>query len=305
MVKMLPLFMPHLGYDNTVLVESADAAIKHLDTLKPDLLITDFGLVGGKDGFDVLAAAKAKYPDVPTVLFSGTHDIEHSLAPAGFGATGFIRKPFSMDAMKNAIAFAKEQVVNVAAKRAEEDVAVQAAPVAEPVSQPEADKKNPVIVFSVHDITAPPGVPDVTGDILRKYMVEFMAQRPYDISIQSTAAAALHEAELLQQEGRTVVVMSNARNNVTPEDLDKFAAAHPKVPVIINTGGGLTSEEVPNSIVLSQPFNISVLHGVLDDAVARAVDAQSPGKFAAKAQKSSSAMEMAANAPGPETLARK
>lgn len=73
---------------------SADEALALLDTMVPDLVISDVRMPGTLDGIGLLAHIKSIFPELPVIITSG-HS-EPSLAMAN-GANNFVRKPFLME----------------------------------------------------------------------------------------------------------------------------------------------------------------------------------------------------------------
>ncbi len=88
------------GYD----VIEAFNADKALDVLKSlvrvDLIISDVRMPGSLDGLGLLAVVRATYETLPVILTSA--HLEPGLAKTK-GATQFLPKPFSMDAVVTAV----------------------------------------------------------------------------------------------------------------------------------------------------------------------------------------------------------
>lgn len=95
----------HLGH-TVSRVESAPAALRALaDGLTVDLVLIDVVMTGGQDGLDLAQQLRADRPDLPVLLYSG-----YGGAPARVAAAGLplLRKPYSLDEMRRAIATACE-----------------------------------------------------------------------------------------------------------------------------------------------------------------------------------------------------
>lgn len=79
---------------------SADEALEALETVAPDLMISDVRMPGSIDGLGLLAVAKRKFAALPVIIVSG--HLQPSLALAD-GATHFIAKPYAMESILRAI----------------------------------------------------------------------------------------------------------------------------------------------------------------------------------------------------------
>jgi DNA-binding response OmpR family regulator len=69
-------------------------AEEHVDVLLLDLH------VGDRNGFELLPLLRAEHPHVAVCLLSGTSDVDPPKTP---GVAGFIRKPFELDELSNAV----------------------------------------------------------------------------------------------------------------------------------------------------------------------------------------------------------
>jgi DNA-binding response OmpR family regulator len=69
-------------------------AEEHVDVLLLDLH------VGDRNGFELLPLLRAEHPHVAVCLLSGTSDLDPPKTP---GVAGFIRKPFELDELSNAV----------------------------------------------------------------------------------------------------------------------------------------------------------------------------------------------------------
>ena len=70
---------------------TADEAMVLLDSLVPDLVISDVRMPGSLDGIGLLAQIKGTFPAMPVIITSGHSEPSVALAN---GATKFIRKPY-------------------------------------------------------------------------------------------------------------------------------------------------------------------------------------------------------------------
>ncbi|MEL6978711.1 MAG: sigma-54 dependent transcriptional regulator, partial [Pseudomonadota bacterium] len=82
----------------TRMADTADTALKEINTRRPDLIILDIWLQGSRmDGIEVLKFVKRDNPDVPVLIISGHGNIEVAVAAIRQGAYDFIEKPFKLD----------------------------------------------------------------------------------------------------------------------------------------------------------------------------------------------------------------
>ena len=77
-----------------------DAAIKRIQDMPFDLLITDLNLNAARSGLDVLRAFAAERPSAPVILISGFGTLETAIDAVRAGAFDFISKPFEIGAVK-------------------------------------------------------------------------------------------------------------------------------------------------------------------------------------------------------------
>lgn len=79
----------------------AGQVLRMADTcVSPRVLVTDLGLGHGMDGVALVAAARHRWPGLPAVLMSGDLVEDPALGPG----ERFLRKPFGVDALVQAVA---------------------------------------------------------------------------------------------------------------------------------------------------------------------------------------------------------
>lgn len=84
-----------VGY--TVLTDSsAESALKRLDIMQPSVLITDIRMTG-MDGFELLASARNRWPDLPVIIITAHSDLDSAVAAYQGGAFEYLPKPFDVD----------------------------------------------------------------------------------------------------------------------------------------------------------------------------------------------------------------
>jgi DNA-binding NtrC family response regulator len=87
-------YLDAAGYGTTA-AESAAAALTLLESLTPDIIVTDI-LMSGGDGFALITAIRDRDPDLPVIAISGGRAEYDVLAQAAkLGANATIEKPFS------------------------------------------------------------------------------------------------------------------------------------------------------------------------------------------------------------------
>jgi DNA-binding NtrC family response regulator len=79
-------------------IEACDAteALRVLETISPDLIISDVRMPGPLNGLELLARIRAASPTLPVIIISGHLD---PATAYGEGATQFVAKPFLIEAM--------------------------------------------------------------------------------------------------------------------------------------------------------------------------------------------------------------
>ena len=79
---------------------NADEALTIVETAIPDLLISDVRMPGALNGLDLLRAVKKTNPTLPVIITSGHVDPAMAIRD---GATHVVRKPYSMEAVVEAV----------------------------------------------------------------------------------------------------------------------------------------------------------------------------------------------------------
>jgi len=88
------------GFDVIEAVNAEEALAILKSPVRVDLLISDVRMPGSIDGLGLLATARAFLPNLPVIITSG--HLEPRLALAD-GATRFVAKPFSLEAIVEAV----------------------------------------------------------------------------------------------------------------------------------------------------------------------------------------------------------
>jgi len=88
------------GFDVIEAVNADEALAILKSPVRVDLLISDVRMPGSIDGLGLLATTRADLPNLPVIITSG--HLEPRLALAD-GATRFVAKPFSLEAIVEAV----------------------------------------------------------------------------------------------------------------------------------------------------------------------------------------------------------
>lgn len=109
----LSVFLSSCGYSVDSL-ESGDEAMERLASGHcPSAILLDI-MLPGKDGLEVLASLKSRYPTIPIVILSGIGQIKTVVEAMQMGAADYLTKPFEEEALEIAIqnVLEKQQLKN-------------------------------------------------------------------------------------------------------------------------------------------------------------------------------------------------
>jgi two-component system C4-dicarboxylate transport response regulator DctD len=81
-----------IAYVTVTACDSAEAALKHLDTRDYDLLITDLNMPGIK-GLELVRKVKSVFPEMAVLIMTGHGDDRIEAQARAAGVNAFIRKP--------------------------------------------------------------------------------------------------------------------------------------------------------------------------------------------------------------------
>src|SRR5262245_23293197 len=108
MRNLLMRMLYQLGIKAVAVAEDGpDAKIKlEVNRLQPDLIICDI-MMPGVSGLQFVKAVRDNKmpcdPDVPVLLLTGVGDEEVVMAAAGVGINGYLKKPVSLEALKQRV----------------------------------------------------------------------------------------------------------------------------------------------------------------------------------------------------------
>ena len=97
-------YLKRCGFPETTVVNTSQAAIEHIETNKPDLVVLDISLGADSNGtgIDVLARVRKTVPATKICMMSAYRD-EHEKLSLDLGAYVFIAKPFQPDVLLDLI----------------------------------------------------------------------------------------------------------------------------------------------------------------------------------------------------------
>lgn len=81
-------------------VSSSSSVIKRIELFKPNLVVLDIKLVDC-DGLEVLGEIRARYPDLPVILWSAYDSYRHDIK--SIAADYYVVKSFDLRELKNRI----------------------------------------------------------------------------------------------------------------------------------------------------------------------------------------------------------
>ncbi len=84
-------------------------ALAILERIRPDLVISDL-IMDGMNGLRLLSEIHRQDPVLPTMIMSGKAGLPDALEAAHLGVSGFLEKPFSKDALLDAVAKSAESM---------------------------------------------------------------------------------------------------------------------------------------------------------------------------------------------------
>ena len=76
--------------------ETADPAIRKLETVMPDAIFADIRMPG-TDGLALLDHVKSHYPELPVIVMTAYADLDRAVAAFQGGAFEYLPKPFDID----------------------------------------------------------------------------------------------------------------------------------------------------------------------------------------------------------------
>ena len=90
------------------MAETAEQAIKWLETETYDVALTDISMPG-LSGVELLAVLRQHQPSMPVIIISGLSDQEHAQGLIKMGAFEYLVKPFRLDVVEETVQRALEE----------------------------------------------------------------------------------------------------------------------------------------------------------------------------------------------------
>jgi two-component system response regulator PilR (NtrC family) len=84
------------------MAETAEQALKWLDTETYDVVLTDISMPG-LSGVELLAVLRQRQAQTPVIVISGLSDREHAQGLMQMGAFDYLVKPFRVDAVEKSV----------------------------------------------------------------------------------------------------------------------------------------------------------------------------------------------------------
>jgi two-component system chemotaxis response regulator CheY len=93
MREVLKALLRDEGYEVAGEARDGQSALALLDRARPDLVCLDVNMPG-MSGIDVLKNIRSRYPEIRVVMITGDASMSTVREAVGFGAMGYIIKPF-------------------------------------------------------------------------------------------------------------------------------------------------------------------------------------------------------------------
>jgi len=101
MLRMLTLFMEHLGFD-PVTAHDGDEGISAVREYHPQLVVSDIHMPN-RNGLLLLQDIKALNPELPVILITGYVHYKADANAVSIQPDAFMEKPFTLEQMRDAV----------------------------------------------------------------------------------------------------------------------------------------------------------------------------------------------------------
>ena len=99
----------YLGYRQTVIAQSGEAALILVTRDTPDLVLMDIGLGGTIDGIDTAEQIRKSKPELPVLFLTSYSNTKIRERASIIPRSGYLLKPFTSDLLGNAVTTALAQ----------------------------------------------------------------------------------------------------------------------------------------------------------------------------------------------------
>ena len=93
----------YLGYRQTVIAQSGEAALILVTRDTPDLVLMDIGLGGTIDGIDTAEQIRKSKPELPVLFLTSYSNTKIRERASIIPRSGYLLKPFTSDLLGNAV----------------------------------------------------------------------------------------------------------------------------------------------------------------------------------------------------------
>ena len=93
----------YLGYRQTVIAQSGEAALLLVTRDTPDLVLMDIGLGGTIDGIDTAEQIRKSKPELPVLFLTSYSNTKIRERASIIPRSGYLLKPFTSDLLGNAV----------------------------------------------------------------------------------------------------------------------------------------------------------------------------------------------------------
>ena len=93
----------YLGYCQTVIAQTGEAALLLVTRDAPDLVLMDIGLGDSIDGIDTAEQIRKTKPDIPVLFLTSYSNTKIRERASEIPRSGYLLKPFTSDLLGNAV----------------------------------------------------------------------------------------------------------------------------------------------------------------------------------------------------------
>lgn len=97
-----------LGYNVIDTLASGEEGLNRIQSLKPDIIVSDQNLIGPMKGLDVVKALRSSGDNTPVLILSGDTTFEHLKQTSDFKNVQPLAKPVKVEEFKEMLAIAEK-----------------------------------------------------------------------------------------------------------------------------------------------------------------------------------------------------